>query len=94
MSNHGPQLRDRRIHRQIRQLERSSVLIVEFMAELHSPSCGMERASIVIGALAGADSHAARRALARIADSNELPHSYRIMAVRAMEQLPVRARAA
>ena len=82
----GPRFLDSRIHRLIRQLRRRPAAVAESVRELCSPSCGIERASIVIGALAHARMAAPRQALAAVAESSVLPPSHRWIARRALER--------
>ena len=77
---------DQRVHRQIRQLRNWPAAVVESVLELRSPSCGIERASILIGALSCAEIAAAQRALEVVAALNVLPRSHQLIARRALER--------
>lgn len=84
-------LLDLRIHREIRQLRKWPEAVTEAVRELRSPSCGIERASILIGALACAEIGTARRALETVAEAGILPRNHVLIARRALERAAQRA---
>ncbi|MHC4136890.1 MAG: hypothetical protein ACYS0K_18180, partial [Planctomycetota bacterium] len=77
---------DQRIHREIRQIRKWPAAVAEAVLEIRSPSCGVERASILIGTLACAEMAAARRALEAVAEIGVLPRSHLLIARRALER--------